>query len=144
MSPASSQARRRRPNVSRPALSLRLLLNEMWSADIARQLRRRGLDAVAATELPRRYRGIPDDEVFRRAQVDGRTIVTDNVGDFSRLVADAAGRGETHCGVVFALRPAFNRARPRIVGEMVRALTGFAASEEAGTITGTAAFLRRG
>lgn len=116
----------------------------MWSAEIARQLRRRGLDAVAATELPRRYRGVPDDEVFERAQVDGRTIVTDNVGDFSRLVANAAGRGETHCGVVFALRPAFNRASPRIVGEMVRALTAFAHSDEVGAIAGSAAFLRQG
>lgn len=115
----------------------------MWSAEIARQLRRRGVDAVAATELPRRYRGVPDDEVFRRAQVDGRTVVTDNVGDYAPLLADAAGRGETHCGVVFALRPGFDRASPRIIGGMVRALEALARSHEAGSIAGSATFLRR-
>lgn len=115
----------------------------MWSAEIARQLRRRGVDAVAATELPRRYRGVPDDEVFRRAQADGRVIVTDNVGDYAQLVADAAGRGETHCGVVFALRPGFDRAGPRIVGDMVRALLALVQSPEAAQVAGSAVFLRR-
>jgi predicted nuclease of predicted toxin-antitoxin system len=124
------------------AAGTRFLLNEMWSAEIARQLSRRGLDVVAATELPRRYRGVPDDEVFARAQVDGRTIVTDNVGDFARLVADAAGRGEPHCGVVFALRPAFDRARPGVIGEMVRGLAALARSQEAGAVVSSAVFLR--
>jgi hypothetical protein len=122
---------------------LRLLLDELWSAEIARQLRRRGVDAVAATELPHRYRGIPDAELFRRAQADGRAIVTDNVGDFARLVADAADRGATHAGVVFALRPAFDRADPRVVGTTVRALAALAASPEADGIAGGAVFLRR-
>jgi hypothetical protein len=120
-----------------------LLVNEMWSADIARQLRRRGVDAVAATELPRRYRGVPDDEVFRRAQADGRVIVTDNVGDYAPLVAEAAGRGESHCGVVFALRPGFDRASPRIVGEMVRALAALARSQDARSLASSATFLQR-
>jgi len=115
----------------------------MWSAEIARQLRRRGLDVVAATELPRRYRGVPDEVVFRRAQGDGRAIVTDNVGDFSRLVADAADRGEPHHGVVFAVRPAFDRAQPGVVGEMVRALSAFARSRDVEALPGAAVFLRR-
>ena len=122
---------------------MKLLLNEMWSFEIARQLRRKGIDVVAATELPRRYRGVPDDVVFERAQEDGRAIVTDNVEDYSRLVAGAAGRGERHHGVVFALRPAFDRARPRVVGEMVRALAALASSEAADPLQGGAHFLRR-
>ena len=121
---------------------MKLVLNEMWSAEIARQLRRRGLDVVAATELPRRYRGVPDEVVFGRAQEDGRAIVTDNVQDYTRLVADAAGRGQSHHGVVFALRPTFDRARPGVVGEMVRALAAFARSDDAGRIAGGAIFLR--
>lgn len=123
---------------------MKLLLNEMWSSEIARQLRRRGVDVVAATELPRRYRGVPDDVVFERAQEDGRAIVTDNVEDYSRLVAAAAGRGESHHGVVFALRPVFDRARPRVVGEMVRALAALAKSESEDPLHGGALFLRRG
>ena len=83
--------------------------------------------AVAATELPRRYRGVSDDEFFARAQEDGRVVVTDNVRDFMSLAAAYESRGETHRGVVLALRPAFDRARPGVVGEMVRALSALAA-----------------
>lgn len=122
---------------------MKLLLNEMWSAEIARQLRRRGYDVVAATELPFRYRGVPDHDVFVRARQDGRAIVTDNVPDFVTLVADAASRSDTHPGVVFAVRPAFDRGHPRIVGEMVRALAALADSEGAARVASGAVFLRR-
>lgn len=65
---------------------------------------------------------MPDELVFARAREDGRTVVTDNVADFSVLVARASSRGESHPGVVFALRPAFDRSQPGIVGAMTRAL----------------------
>jgi predicted nuclease of predicted toxin-antitoxin system len=121
---------------------VKLLLNEMWSAEIARQLRARGLDALAATEAPTRYRGVPDHDVFQRAREDGRVIVTDNVPDFVALVVEAASRGESHPGVVFAVRPAFDRSTPRVVGRMVRALVALAGTEDAGIANG-AVFLRR-
>ena len=121
---------------------MRLLLNEMWSAAIARQLRERGVDAVAATEAGARYRGVPDHEVFARARADGRVIVTDNVPDFVALLADAASRGEGHPGVVFAVRPSFDRGHPRVTGRMVRALAALACSSEAQGVAGGAVFLR--
>jgi ABC-type nitrate/sulfonate/bicarbonate transport system substrate-binding protein len=101
---------------------VKLLLNEMWSAEIARQLRRRGHDVVAATELPARYRGQPDHVVFARARDDNRLVVTDKVPDFAVLVAEAASRDEPHPGVVFVVRPAFDRAGPGVVSAMTRAL----------------------
>ena len=122
---------------------MKLLLNEMWAAEIARQLRRRGHDVVAATELPGRYRAVPDHDVFVRAREDGRVIVTDNVSDFATLVAEATSRGETHPGVVFAVRPAFDRAHPRIVGDMVRALAAFVESGDRARAVEGAVFLRR-
>lgn len=69
-------------------------------------------------------------------------IVTDNVPDFAALVAEAASRGESHPGVVFAVRPAFDRGHPRIVGQMVRALAALAGSEDASRVAGGAIFLR--
>ena len=120
---------------------MKLLLNEMWSSAIAVQLRRRGFDVVAATELPRRYRGIPDLEVFRRAQEDGRVIVTDNVRDFAIILADYEARREPHCGLVFALRPRFDRSRRGVAGRMVRALEAFLRSQAAEPLRG-AHFLR--
>ena len=122
---------------------MKLLLNEMWSAEIARQLRDRGVDALAATEAPRRYRAVPDHDVFARAREDGRAIVTDNVRDFATLVADAASRGESHPGVIFAVWPAFDRSNSRIVGRMVRALEALVDSDDADQVAGGAAFLRR-
>ena len=120
---------------------MKLLLNEMWSDRIAQQLRRRGYDVVAATELPHRYRGVADDEVFRRAQEDERTIVTDNVRDFVSILADYESRRVPHHGVVFALRPRFDRGAPRAVGRMVRALAAYLDSPDAERLRG-AHFLR--
>lgn len=122
---------------------MKLVLNEMWSGEIARQLRSRGHDVVAATELPRRYRGIPDHEFFRRAQDDGRAIVTDNVRDFMPLVAEQVGRAEPHFGVVFALRPAFDRAQPAVVGNMTRALEALLRLRRDAERSSTVLFLRQ-
>ncbi len=121
---------------------MKLVLNEMWSSEIARQLRSRGFDVVAATERPRRYRGVPDHEFFRRAQEDGRTVVTDNVRDFMVIVAEHASRAEPHCGVVFAVRPSFDRARTGIVGDMTRALEALLREREDDEGGSSVVFLR--
>jgi hypothetical protein len=121
---------------------VKLVLNEMWSSEIARQLRDRGHDVIAATELPRRYRGVPDHEFFRLAQEDGRAIVTDNVRDFMTIVAEQSGRPEPHPGVIFAVRPAFDRARPSLVGEMTRALETVLLEHEGAAPPSVVLFLR--
>jgi hypothetical protein len=114
----------------------------MWSSEIAQQLRSRGYDVVAATELPRRFRGIPDHEFFLRAQDDGRAIVTDNVRDFMPIVAEQASRSTPHFGVVFALRPSFDRARAGIVGDMTRALEDLVRERADDTPSSAVFFLR--
>jgi len=121
---------------------VKLVLNEMWSGEIALQLRQRGHDVVAATELPHRYRGVPDHEFFARAQEDGRAIVTDNVRDFMIIVAEHASRAEQHFGVVFAVRPTFDRAQPAVVGGMTRALESLLREREGEERLGSVLFLR--
>ena len=121
---------------------MKLVLNEMWSSEIARQLRGRGHDVVAATELPRRYRGVPDHDFFERAQEDGRAVVTDNVRDFMTIVAESASRAEPHYGVVFALRPSFDRARAAVIGDMTRALDTLLLENEGEGKSGSVLFLR--
>ena len=107
---------------------MKLLLDEMWTPTIALELRERDFDVIAINEpahVPR-YAGFRDDEVFARAQDDGRTIVTDNVSDFERARRDRESRGLTHHGVIYALNPPFNRHRgDAVIGEMVRALEHF-------------------
>jgi Domain of unknown function (DUF5615) len=115
---------------------VRLLLNEMWTPKIAVELRKRELDVIAINEPPHavRYAGMPDDEVFVRAQEDGRAIVTDNVSDYERARRDWEARGRSHHGVVYALEPPFTRHRGEaVIGAMVRALAHFLASDEAKT-----------
>jgi hypothetical protein len=111
-----------------------LLLNEMWTPAIAVALRKRRFDVVAINEPAHmeRYAGLPDDEVFARAQSDGRTIVTDNVADYEKARRDWETHGVVHHGVVYALDPPFNRHRgDAVVGSVVRALERFLSSPEA-------------
>ena len=68
---------------------MRLLLDEMLWPGVARELRRRGLDALAVAERPD-LRGLPDAEVLGRAVAEGRAIVTGDVRDYRVLVADNA------------------------------------------------------
>jgi len=86
---------------------VKLLLDEMWTFEIAIQLRRRGHDVIAATEpaYADHYASMPDPVVFERAQADRRAIVTDNVADYepARLALEIAS--EPHHGVVYALGP---------------------------------------
>lgn len=69
---------------------MRLLLDEMWTPTIALEMRKRGFDVIAASELSHagRYAGISDDDVFARAQQDSRAVVTDNIADYERSAAD--------------------------------------------------------
>lgn len=73
---------------------MRLLLDEMYSARIARSLRERGHDAVAVAERPD-LRGASDEEVFLAAARERRALVTDNVADL-RPTADRYVGGDRH------------------------------------------------
>jgi hypothetical protein len=113
---------------------VRLLLDEMWTPTIALELRKRDLDVIAITEPAHagRYAGISDNEVFRRAQEDGRAVVTDNIADYEQARRDWESRGQTHHGLVYALDPPFNRHRGEgAIGQMVNALGHFLASPDA-------------
>lgn len=113
---------------------MRLLLDEMWTPAIALELRKRNFDVIAITEPTHtgRYAGISDDQVFARAQEDGRAVVTDNIADYEQTRRDWESRGQAHRGLLYALDPPFNRHRgERVIGQMVRALAHFLSSPEA-------------
>lgn len=116
---------------------MKLVLDEMWNAAIATELRRRGGDVIAIQEAESvRYAGIPDNAVFALAQQEARTIVTDNIVDFERARLDWETTGRSHHGVIYALDPPFNRHRGNaVIGQMVRALHGFLGSDDARSAT---------
>jgi len=69
---------------------VRLLLDEMYPATVAEQLRARGHDVVSIHDPAyRRLEGSPDEEVFATAIAESRVLVTENVPDFRLLEAEA-------------------------------------------------------
>lgn len=103
---------------------MRLLLDEMFSPRIARELRERGHDVVAVKERPD-LTGRSDREIARRMAVERRTIVTSDVDDFSELAVRLAAAGEEHYGMVFTSDRTLPRDRasiPRLVDVLVELL----------------------
>lgn len=84
---------------SRRAVGLRLLLDEHFSPEIARQLRQQGYDVVAVSERPG-LRGRPDRVHFASLPDQQRAIVTRDLGDFRPLLAEALRRGSPTYGIV--------------------------------------------
>ncbi len=98
---------------------MRLLLDEHFSPEIARQLRDRGHDVIAARE--RVGGGRSDRDLLAIAILERRAIVTENVGDFAELHRAAITTGTAHFGIIFTSSRQFPRIR-RAIGRMVRAL----------------------
>jgi Domain of unknown function (DUF5615) len=97
-----------------------LVLDEMFSAEIAAELVKRGHDVVAvAGDLG--LVGLPDDQVLEWATERGRCLVTENVKDFEVLRRAAAAEGRTHAGLLYSGPRRFPRNR-RFAGALVAAL----------------------
>ena len=84
---------------SRRAVGLKLLLDEHFSPEIARQLRQLGHDVIAVSERPE-LRGRPDRVHFASLPDQQRAIVTRDLGDFRPLLAEALRRGTPTYGIV--------------------------------------------
>ena len=65
---------------------MRLLLNEMLSPAIARELRERGHDVLAVADRPG-WIALSDPEVMALARTERRAVVTNNLRDYRPLRA---------------------------------------------------------
>ena len=102
---------------------MKVLLDEMYSAVIAEQLRARGHDAVSVLDPPYDWlRGAPDLVVFTTAHAEQRVLVTENVSDFRRLEDEASASGRAHAGLVYTTNRQFPRGDPATIGLLVQAL----------------------
>jgi uncharacterized protein DUF5615 len=80
---------------------VKLLLDEMLSPAIARELRSRGHDVEAVAGHPDRE-ALPDPEVLALARAEHRSIVTNNLRDFRPLHHEAIMPGGAgHFGMIF-------------------------------------------
>ena len=101
-------------------MSVRLLLDEMFSPEIAAELVKRGHDVVAVAADPA-LAGLPDEQVLEWATGQGRCLVTENVKDYEILRRAAAAQGRAHVGLLCSGPRRFPRDR-RFVGALVAAL----------------------
>lgn len=100
---------------------MKLLLDEMFPPALADQLRKRGHDVEAVKERPGLV-SLPDADVFARAQLDERAVVTENVPDFLRLDAHCRAGGQVHFGLILTSNATFPRGAAVTLGSLVRAL----------------------
>jgi predicted nuclease of predicted toxin-antitoxin system len=98
---------------------VKLLLDEHFSPEVARQLRDRGHDVTTAREAA--VHAVSDRDLLAVAIVERRAVVTENVADFVELHRAATITGSTHYGLVFTSPRQFPRTR-RAIGRLVRAL----------------------
>jgi len=102
---------------------VKLLPDEHYSPEIARQLRTRGQDVVAVAERADLV-GLSDDELLRRMAQERRAIMTNNVKDFMPLASRAALGADDHSGLLFTSDRSLPR-RSGAIGRFVDALDVF-------------------
>jgi hypothetical protein len=99
---------------------VRLLLDEMLSPAIARELRERGHDVLAVADHSD-WAALSDPEVMALARTERRAIVTNNLRDYRPLHADAVTPGGSgHFGMVFM--PGNYRRTRADIGRIISAL----------------------
>ncbi|HZR53116.1 MAG TPA: DUF5615 family PIN-like protein [Streptosporangiaceae bacterium] len=98
---------------------MRLLLDEMLSPAIARELREHGHDVLAIADSERA--ALSDPEVMSLARTERRAVVTNNLRDYRPLHADAVTPGGPgHFGMIFM--PSNYRRTRADIGRIISAL----------------------
>lgn len=98
---------------------MKLALDNHYAPAIAAKLRDRGHDAVAAIE--RGWGDLEDEALLEACAAEQRTLLTNDVADFSSIVRIWATQGRSHAGVIFTSDASMPRARATI-GRFVTAL----------------------
>jgi predicted nuclease of predicted toxin-antitoxin system len=101
---------------------VKLLLDEHFSPEIARQLRAQGHDVIAVKEHPELI-GRPDRVHFASMPQQRRAIVTQDLGDFRPLLAEAMRSGAKTYGLVCV--PARVSLSREALGQVVKSLAQF-------------------
>jgi hypothetical protein len=106
---------------------VKLLLDEMLSPAIARELRSRGHDVTAVAGNPDRE-ALSDPEVLALARAEQRAVVTNNLRDFRPLHHEAITPGGAgHFGMIF-MPGSYRRTRAdtgRIIAALEAILTQY-------------------
>ena len=93
---------------------MRLLLDEMISPRIARELREAGRDVQAIKKDRPDLSGRADREIVQRMSDERRVIVTNDVDDFQAIHDRTVAAGEEHGGMVFTFDVTMPRRRDTV------------------------------
>ena len=113
---------------------MRLLLDDMYSPDVATRLRSRGHDAIAIRERPELL-AMSDRQLFDAMAAEDRTIVTNNVIDYVPLYRAALAEGGVPATLFLTSDPSMPRTRAGI-GRFVSLLEDLVAGEPTGAAGG--------
>ncbi len=111
---------------------MRLLLDVHHSPQVARRLRDKGHDVVAAAADPA-LAALDDEDLLRAASSDGRCIVTENVRDFDRIVRAWNATEEHHEGLIFTSPRRYHRGSKSYPSNLMRALAALMADPPVST-----------
>ena len=122
-------------------MSQPLLLDEMFSDDIARQLLAQGHDVISVAADPAQA-GLPDDQVLAYATTEGRALVTANIKDLVPLGGRYRAAGQSHTGLILVSAKTFpqNRGFPSAITASLATLLDGTAKIQSGQVL----FLTRG
>jgi|SRR3984957_7394212 hypothetical protein len=116
-------------------MSQPLLLDEMFTDDIAQQLRTKGYDVISVVADPALV-GLPDDQILAYATAEGRALVTANIKDFVPLDARYRAADQPHAGLILVSTKTFpqNRGFPSAVTTALAALLSSIAKIESAQV----------
>ena len=116
-------------------MSQPLLLDEMFTDDIAQQLRTKGCDVISVVAHPALV-GLPDDQILAYATTEGRALVTANVKDFIPLDTRYRAADQSHAGLILVSTKTFpqNRSFPSAVTTALAVLLSGTAKIQPGQV----------
>jgi hypothetical protein len=122
-------------------MSQPLLLDEMFSDDIAEQLRAMGHDVISIVADPALV-GLPDEQVLAYTATAGWALVTANIKDFVPLDGRYRAACQPHAGLILVSTKAFPQSRgfPSAITASLAMLLSDTAKIQAGQVL----FLARG
>jgi hypothetical protein len=122
-------------------MSQPLLLDEMFTDDIAQQLRAKGYDVISVVADPALV-GLPDDQILAYATAEGRALVTANIKDFIPVDTRYRAADQSHAGLILVSTKTFpqNRGFPCAVATALAVLLSGTAKIQPGQVL----FLTRG
>ena len=91
-------------------MSQPLLPDEMFTDDIAQQLRTKGYDVISVVADPALV-GLADDQILAYATTEGRALVTANIKDFVPLDARYRAADQSHAGLILVSTKTFPQNR---------------------------------